>query len=351
MNAPSVQVDNHDAFGTEIKSGAAFRGQTHDYGSLIPSLFRQELEINTKRLNSLASNAWNEVLNVIRQELNEADETVYRRQMSCYRREMGWFMKFLYAVGIKLGVVDRDYYESLLEVEPIIPGARAFGGFGYPSQYDKDFWLGWTFPYGSPIGLLQHYGVPTGALDITFDPAVALWFATHRYVPTGRREGYYTRSDTEGVVHVLQAPANQIFDLREGRRLGVAGLRAIRQQSGLLLGATTSSPDLVHFVVKKIYVVAHSINRVETELNTEKTRCLTQEYLFPSAHEDLLYGTLLKHRSSGNEELRELLNWVVEYISEPQASNKARSIIRCNTLRGWLEKFRLLLYACVSTGV
>jgi hypothetical protein len=52
------------------------------------------------------------------------------------------------------------------------------------------------------LALLQHYGVPTPALDVTYDPLIALWFATYRFISIKERAGYYAKSDDTGVVYI-----------------------------------------------------------------------------------------------------------------------------------------------------
>ena len=39
--------------------------------------------------------------------------------------------------------------------------------------------------------LMQHYGFPTEFLDVTYDPEIALWFATHSFVPVGKNWAWF----------------------------------------------------------------------------------------------------------------------------------------------------------------
>ena len=168
-----------------------------------------------------------------------------------------------------------------------------------------------------PIALLQHYGVPTTALDVTFNPVIALWFACHRFVPSIPGKGNvrfspatYEKNLEEGVVYLMKPNGREyeVEDLRRGRDLPIAGLRGERQRGGLLLGATKQKPDLSDLVVYKVYVRRGTFNT-----NIAPFSGYSQELLFPSPREDHFYRDLLAAKRSGDASKQHLANFIVIY--------------------------------------
>jgi len=195
-------------------------------------------------------------------------------------------------------------------------------GFGNPSDHDAD--LLHTTEGGIPVGQLQHYGVPTNALDVTFNPEIALWFATHRLISSDNKKVFYGKNQDQGVVFVLQ-PKGKVLSLREGTQIGMAGARAISQQGGLLLGATRDSPDVSHEVSKRLYV--HGDLTLEFAATRKRW---TQGRLFPSPQHDVYYRLLLEHKRKGGGALKEFLSFVTEYVGQPLWH-------RC---KEWLQRFQ-----------
>src|SRR5262245_21858328 len=97
-------------------------------------------------------------------------------------------------------------------------------------------------PYSNDVPLLeQHYGIPTIGLDITFDPAVAAFFASHNFVrgANGRASFRAIRDgDHQGIVYcfVFESPSVTetgylVRDVPLFRN--IPPLRPIRQRCGL----------------------------------------------------------------------------------------------------------------------
>jgi hypothetical protein len=111
---------------------------------------------------------------------------------------------------------------------------------------------------GYALARLQHYGIPTAALDVTHEPLVALFFATHSFKRTADGRAYYVPAEEEGVVYLLRLGLGSLVDLRLRPVAPPGSERGLRQHGGLVLAATDKDPDLSRYVAKKI-VVSHRL--------------------------------------------------------------------------------------------
>jgi hypothetical protein len=179
-----------------------------------------------------------------------------------------------------------------------------------------------------PIALLQHYGVPTTALDVTYDPLIALWFACHRFVRPVLSKGTapssaatYEMNPDEGVVYLLKPIGREyeVEDLTRGGNLPIAGLRGVRQRGGLLLGATKQKPDLSHLAVHKVYVAPGTFNPYVVPFSG-----YNQKLLFPPPLEDHFYRELLAARHSSDVSTQQLANFIVIYESADRVGSPSR---------------------------
>ncbi|MDP3870430.1 hypothetical protein [Phenylobacterium sp.] len=128
--------------------------------------------------------------------------------------------------------------------------------------------------------LLQHYGCPTGGLDITVDPRVALAFAAGGMVTDS--DGRFTRSTLAGA-----APVVYLMLLREGRDpflrseamfCGATHPNRIEsQRCGILFGSSSYCRN---------YASRHVIARVEIDFDLPAD--LHPEMVYPTRAEDPL---------------------------------------------------------------
>jgi hypothetical protein len=186
------------------------------------------------------------------------------------------------------------------------------------------------------LAILQHYGLPTKGLDVTFDPRVALWFAIH----VARREKHRLRfeaSTEPGYIYALWVPVTIDWARDGGRQYhwarakgyGVEKLlsplelallvdlsssltlierdahtRSVRQRAALLT-AHVLRPDwpgngYAEYFVTKLEVRPEMLD--DPEYKTRLARYNTS-YLFPPPSEDRL---LFEMRKAGVRRLEVL---------------------------------------------
>lgn len=155
--------------------------------------------------------------------------------------------------------------------------------------------------------LLQHYGVPSKGLDVTRDPFVALFFATHTFLPAASRSGRYRNESSAGVVYLIRpVPGTMVYSLEDGTFFPSAGLRGQRQRAALLFAAENAT-DLRPSIDLTIHVSADV-----WEPRRNRLSYYNQNLLFPPQQEDPFYARLLAARA--NTRYAGILRWVVEYL-------------------------------------
>ena len=246
-----------------------FRGQTAAYPSLLPSGLRGQA-----RADASLGAAMTEVS-------AEAYDIERQAQASMQAIEA----EHKAAVAYYDAVEDLSPFEFYLRPPPMPASVAWFAGFDLEA-YDP--YIGEHRYPPDPLARLQHYGVPTTALDVTFSPRVAWFFATHRMVRAGSSTTYEL-TDAPGVMHLLRPVSPiRLWDLRRDR-IPVAGARGKAQAGGLLVGATSEQPTYDACVVKTFAIPPGQRADVPTFAE-----------LFPPPQTDPLYQALLNgsHRPS-----------------------------------------------------
>src|SRR5450432_2450947 len=202
-------VDNLSDFLTLCESDRyVFRGQTTDYGGkLIPSLFR--------RTSALLNHA----------NLARATAELYLDAYKAYDTRA--------STGASDDDDDDDDFLSFSRLRALadVPGS-GFGG----DEFDEYGIAQLHFTGDASVphyAVLQHYGAPSPVLDISFNPKIALWFATHEYRSHGNVIARYFRRTAPGVVYLMKVPTDATIDLRGGVRMPPYGLRGQRQEGCL----------------------------------------------------------------------------------------------------------------------
>lgn len=169
--------------------------------------------------------------------------------------------------------------------------------------------------------LLQHYGLPSPALDVTFELMVALWFATHPYVEdgSGKAEHVDAMGTSPGVIYIFDAAkVVDLVDLRKahnhpydpgGESIPYFGLRGIAQHGALLFGATAAQPDMSRCVVDQISVAPD----IWATLTPSDRWTWSYQSLLPAPTSDLFYAHLLALKRRGGERFAAILKAVREY--------------------------------------
>jgi hypothetical protein len=261
-----------------------YRGQTQAYPQLLPSLFRLKDAAVDYHL------------------LGHAVVKLYLQAYDAYAQHE------------KIVAADATISDEETDLGPygLYPSDIPGHGFGSSSDYSEYGAMIWMFTseddrYRNAV--LQHYGAPTPALDVTYDPEVALWFATHRYQADATRVARYYPHESTGVVYALSPPRSAVVDLRVGSLVPAFGLRGQRQAGGLLLGATASQPDLSSHIVATLYV-----SRDAFVTRPSNLRKLSQNFLFPLPNEDAFFSALLDARIADDPQMRYLVSFFPVYV-------------------------------------
>ena len=155
------------------------------------------------------------------------------------------------------------------------------------------------------VSVAQHYGAPTGMLDVTTDPDVALWFAVHPYRGSGEGgPAHYESARSPGHVYVLRAAADHVVPLStfffdsntRPRRQQAAALFMDPVPDELLERALKVVPRWALPQIPAGYTFADLvIARIAVGAAVSPPGAgWTATHLFPCQDEDALYAHLLK---------------------------------------------------------
>lgn len=301
-----------------------YRGQTKDYPGVIPSVFRRQPPIDTAPLLDPAKRLYFSAHRVdeIAAEVHRLDEVSHAQWVKLNEERArggeprGWFDRLVRWLFPK----DEP---SQSDPDPDTDGWWSIDlmnlpvghGMGTGADWSEHVGLQWSYGLENNyhFALLQHYGAPSPVLDVAYDPAVALWFATHQlFMDKVAGTAWYKPAEVPGVVYVMNAPANRVVDLRQGKEVPIAGLRGQRQHGGLLIGATLQSPDLVDCVAARITIYPETFDSAHPDLAR-----LSQTHLFPPPGVDEFYKVLLAARTSTDLGIRDLAAHIPDYIPAP----------------------------------
>jgi hypothetical protein len=284
-----------------------FRGQVNDYPQVLPSLFRTGAITDS-----------------------EFQKLICGLYISCYN--IGDWHEIHQK---EIERFNENYPDPIPGIFNLSPGGINFN-WQFPSErpfkqswfnYDLDefiervresFEKDWT---KHSDALLQHYGVPSRALDITDDPLVALWFATNAFrrnpdqtatfVPTdGQKRIVYVFRDPKTEVINLQLIASAAdFGFKGVEEIPYFGLRGIAQKGLLLLGATKDRPDLREHVSAVICLMPG-----EWCTGTLASRRYDYRTIIPPPDIDRFYAALLRERATTKSEFKKIAQQVIVYV-------------------------------------
>lgn len=189
---------------------------------------------------------------------------------------------------------------------------------GFPDWESQEYHRRWyaakiVGPYTRDPALIeQHYGIDTPGLDVTFDPLMAEFFATNRYVtlPGGRARYEPTASgDHQGVIYcmVFGAPTlKRSADMVREVRLfdHIPPTRPLRQSCALpFFHAHDFNNAVCHL---------HCVLRLREDYQVATP--LSPAEVFPSAAEDPFYAAALdvKHRYGDGHSLAKIVEYVLD---------------------------------------
>jgi FRG domain-containing protein len=301
---------------TATETLIVLRGQTAEYRlpdgrlAIVPSGFRTAHPGVPKGLERALSSYFEAYLRTA----DELTRTLFERDFS------GSFETFIDDYQLNWGGPSGRYHASELTDLPSIYAAFTNPRFA--------------------AAVAQHYGAPTGMLDVTTDPDVALWFAAHRYCHGGQgRPVHYESARDPGYVYVLRDAADHVVPL--STFLFDWNTRPRRQQAAALFGLYDLPPDgllerVLQFTPRCAVPQRPAGNtfadlviaRIEIgKAVSSRVAGWTATHLFPCPGEDALYAHLLKNCS-----------WVEEFVHcgaspEPSASSIATSTFRTRPVK------------------
>ncbi len=285
-----------------------FRGQVVDYPQVLPSLFRPGAVSNP-----------------------DFEEMISALYISCYAignwQEM-WqerLDEFARSFPGPVGVLP-DFLPGGVTYDWEFPEPDRLYGLSFfnydPRQYIDEirdsFVKNWN---RHSDALLQHYGVPSRALDITDDPLVALWFATNSFRRNPDGTAVFVSADgANRVVYVFQNPQQTVISLQtvgSGADFGFEGmpeipyfgLRGIAQKGLLLFGATAANPDLRYEVSAIIRLGPGPWSN-----DALTSRGYDYRHMIPLGNADPFYAALLKERAMAKSRFHEVVQHIIEYV-------------------------------------
>jgi hypothetical protein len=310
MTADTIRVSTLAEFDAACARFASrdriyFRGQTHDFPAIQPSLFRSKVQnpafeelVVRLYIETYGIGRWEE----IRKRYLEATEPTPEPVGGTW-------------------LVPNGFDFELPDLT--VPG-QSFFNVVPEDALDRLAWAIEARWRNHSDALLQHYGVPSRALDITAEPWIALWFATNAFAEREDGTHYYVpQSDGSRVVYVFPEPGPQdLVDL--GVRVDFAelgfpelerdggvpyfGLRGIEQRGLLLLGATSTDSDLRPRIMATIELAPG-----DWSADTLTKSGYTYPSLIVPPERDRFYASLLRERALPASDFRELVEHVVHY--------------------------------------
>lgn len=286
---------------------AYFRGQVNDYPKILPSLFRPSVNSDDS-FGQLIVGLYLDCYNIADWHLMQEEQ----------RQEF------------------EDSFNPIGPIVDLFPHGKKDDGPSFPTEppfksswfnYDIDefkdrlkesFQENWS---NHADALLQHYGVPSRALDVTDDPLVALWFATNAFQRNPDKTARFEPTDgKDRVIYVFENPPMTIVNLQRiasAKEIGFDGvpeipffgLRGVAQKGLLLLGATQEKPDLREHVSAVIHLTPGTWS--ESVLTSQG-----YEYkkLIPPPDVDRFYAALLKEQKVAGSEYEKVVRQIIQYV-------------------------------------
>ena len=152
-------------------------------------------------------------------------------------------------------------------------------------------------PHLNEIPLIeQHYGMKTIGLDVTFDLAIAFFFASHQFTKIDTNSKKYTylpikEGDHKGVVYCFAFTDPSVYKsdweikyLKPFQH--IPPLRPMRQSCAL---------PAFHF--NEVNIAVRDLDAIFfLDKNFDQTGLPSKEHLFPDSNEDLFYGAVIQEK-------------------------------------------------------
>ena len=306
-------LDQYLGFCKALGDAYFFRGQVRHYPKVLPSLYRPSAPAISEADRDSAVRLYLEAYKLSHW-WKDIEDDRQRRLEDQFGQPIGGFgalieppdwhrfsemMERLENLGSLVSIDDRNYTPEDFELSLI--------------NSVKEKWQSHS------DALLQHYGLPTAALDVSFDPLVALWFASFEFNNVaGGRVLYTPASGHDPTVYVFQCTKTEYCDLRVSltpvynaqfeRLIPFFGLRGERQRGALLLGASSSKQEYTDQVTHRIRLREDIWRAANPRLQKYSFR-----ELFPAPTDDGFYRVLLNVRNAAKSTDHNMARYVVNY--------------------------------------